>query len=438
MSAHASPPPTTLDPTSETLLNTLKDAPLTVLCGRNNAGKSFILRQLLRAIGEKAFYLGPARYHNFNALNVYGPSTDRRSNRWREMLNHLFSGHQNVDNSPMNLGEAISAFSDAQREKLFGLLKLLLGSTVSVEQTVPNNLMSQRYIRVDEHNLAFQSSGFRLAATLLTCLFDDDYDTFIIDEPELGLSPEVQGTIADFLFDPSNRAEYFPHIKSVMLATHSPLFIDRRSISSNVAVARTGTTISLKQLSTIQELHRLQLQLLGNRLETLYLPAAIILVEGPCDHTYIARLVALKFPSSPISVVACAGDSRIKEVLGVAKQMLADFSRSPYANRIFVVLDSVHEKSMPAQLVKMGLAAENIIVWQKNGIEYLYPASTMERKFGVFGSIDIAGDEVSANGVTVKKRELADFIVANMTGSEPLPEELEQKLIAPLRSLATV
>lgn len=438
MGTHASPPPTTLEPASETLLSTLKDAPLTVLCGRNNAGKSFILRRLLRAIGEKAFYLGPARYHNFNTLNVYGPSAERRSRRWHQMVTHLFSDNQNVDNSPMNLGEAISAFSDAQREKLFALLERLLGSSVSVEQTVSNNLMSQRYIRVDDYNLAFQSSGFRLAATLLTCLFDSDYDTFIVDEPELGLSPEVQGTIADFLFDPSNRAEYFPHIKTVILATHSPLFIDRRDISSNVAVARSGTKISLTQISTIQDFHRLQLQLLGNRLETLYLPAAIILVEGPCDHTYVARLVALNFPSSPISVIACAGDSRIKEVLALARQMLADFTRSPYANRIFVVLDSVHEKSMPAQLVKMGLAAENIVVWEKNGIEHLYPVSTMQRRFGVFASIDITGDEVSANGVTVKKRELAEFIVANMTGGEALPEELKQKLISPLRALATV
>jgi predicted ATPase len=70
----------------------------------------------------------------------------------------------------------------------------------SIQQTHPTNSMSQKYISVDGYNLAYQGSGFRLAAVLLACLVDADQTTLIIDEPELGLSPEIQATLADFLY----------------------------------------------------------------------------------------------------------------------------------------------------------------------------------------------------------------------------------------------
>ena len=120
-----------------------------------------------------------------------------------------------MDNSPLDLGQAIAELNDAQRDRLFSMLSRLLGSKTSVELTVAGNSMSQRYVRVEDYNLVFQSSGFRLAATLLTCLLDEESSVFIVDEPELGLSPEAQGVITDFLFDPVQRAEHFPHLTSL-------------------------------------------------------------------------------------------------------------------------------------------------------------------------------------------------------------------------------
>lgn len=46
--------------------------------------------------------------------------------------------------------------------------------------------------------------------TLVTSLLNAEYDTYLIDEPELGISPEAQGILADFLFDRSHREKYFP------------------------------------------------------------------------------------------------------------------------------------------------------------------------------------------------------------------------------------
>jgi hypothetical protein len=36
------------------------------------------------------------------------------------------------------------------------------------------------------------SSGFRLCLYLLATMLDDAFDTFLIDEPELGISPGLQ------------------------------------------------------------------------------------------------------------------------------------------------------------------------------------------------------------------------------------------------------
>jgi hypothetical protein len=130
-----------------------------------------------------------------------------------------------------------------------------------------------------------KAPAFRLAAVLLACLVDADHTTLIIDEPELGLSPEIQALLADFLYTEAQRREYFPHLQSVIVATHSPLFLDRQNVTSNYFISRVEQVISIKQLATIQDLNSLQFLLLGNRFETLHLPSAFVLVEGLFDHT---------------------------------------------------------------------------------------------------------------------------------------------------------
>ena len=285
--------------------------------------------------------------------------------------------------------------------------------------------MSQQYISVGGHNISFTSSGFRLIATLVTSLLDSDYDTFLIDEPELGISPEAQGVFAEFLFDRAHRARYFPHIKTLVLATHSTVFLDRSRIQSNYTIEKHGDEISVGQLQTQAELNRVHFFLLGNRFETLYLLSAIVLVEGKCDHRFIERLLTLRYPNSQFSVIAANSDNRIKEVLSIARGLLTDIQRSPYHDRIFVVLDAVHSASMPQHLVDMGLPAENIIKWQKNGIEYYYPPTLLDRVFGAGPEIAIEGDRISRNGLEYTKGDLVEKIVSMLEVTTPMNGDLE-------------
>jgi predicted ATP-dependent endonuclease of OLD family len=427
------PPPTRVHPNSLTTLESIKNSAVTVLCGRNNSGKSFLLRILLQSLGSETSYLGPARYSNFNVLAPYGFQPNRKSEKYLSLLRHFQNNNQNLDNSPLNLQQAISELNDEDRTLLFQLISQLLGADTQIKYTIPNNSMSQKFVDVDGFNLSFTSSGFRLVITLLTCLLDKDYNRYLIDEPELGLSPEIQGVFADWLLDDQNRARYLPHMTNVVLATHSPVFLDRRTIGNNVIVDRIGSDITLKRIETVQELNSLQFRLLGNRFETMFLPSAILLVEGKTDHAYLSRLINLKAPNSTVSVINANSDSRIRDIVAVARQMFGDIRRSPYAQRIFVILDARHGQGLRDQLGRMGV--DNIVVWDNNGIEFLYPQRLLENLFGKFTTLNITDDIISANGHGFTKQELNDYVLNGLRADEELPDELIQKLMGPLEKV---
>lgn len=160
--------------------------------------------------------------------------------------------------------------------------------------------------------------------------------------------------------------------------------------------------------------------------------AFIIIVEGKCDHKFIERVVGLRYPTSQLSVISANSDSRIKEILNVARGLLTDIQRSPYRDRIFVVLDSVHSATLPQEIAAMGVPRENIIIWPKNGIEFYYPPSLVDKAFGAGPEITIVGDEVSRNGVSYTKIELAEKVVGLLEGGTAMATEFETMLLKPL------
>ena len=309
------------------------------------------------------------------------------------------------------------------------IVKALLGVDLEWRQTVENNSMSQKYISCGGHNISYTSSGFRLITTLVTSLLDTDYDTFLIDEPELGISPEAQGILADFLFDRHHRATYFPHIKTIVFATHSTIFLDRTRITNNYTVEKVGDEISIYPIQSQADFNSIHFFLLGNRFETLYLPSAIVLVEGKCDDKFVERVLALRYPASQISVISANSDTRIKEVLNVAKGLLADIQRSPYRDRIFVILDSVHSAGLPDQLVAMGIPRDNIVVWPKNGIEFYYPPALIDTIFGAGAEVTIDGDVISRNGISHNKVALVGKVSSMLQADTEMHEEFETRFL---------
>lgn len=431
-------PHTTISALSGPVLAQIRASEYAVLVGRNNCGKSYLLKMLAQQWGDMASYLGPARYQNFQVLSPYSPNRDRLNQKRNQQRQHWQqANHSNQDNSPVNLQQAIAELSDNKREVLAKMVKELLGADLEWLQTIPNNSMSQRYVSYGGHNVSYTSSGFRLIMTLLTSLLDTDFDTFLIDEPELGISPEAQGVLADFLFDRAKRAHYFPHVKTIVFATHSTIFLDRLTIANNYSVSKQVDEISIEQVQTQAAFNNIHFFLLGNRFETLFLPSAIVLVEGKSDDAFVERVVSLRFPSSQVSVIPAHSDSRIKEVLNIARGLFADLQRSPYRDRIFVILDSVHSASLPKQLTDMGIPAANVIVWPDNGIEFCYPPTLVDKFFGSGEKLSINGDVVSRNGVSYSKTDLAAKVSASLAPDTPMHPNFETLFLNPLAKVVS-
>lgn len=260
-------------------------------------------------------------------------------------------------------------------------------------------------------------------------MLNEDYDTYLIDEPELGISPEAQGIFADFIFNPEVRNKYFSHIKTIVLATHSTVFLDRSNITNNYFVEKKGDIINISKVNTISDINKIHFFLLGNRLESLYMPSAIIIVEGICDYKYIERVLHVRYPEYRFSIIQANSDNRIRDVFNVTKNLFGDIQKSPYKERIFSVIDSVHGDGLVRHLEQMGVPNNNIVVWSKNGIEYYYPPKIIKEIFHTEGDLTITDDVISLAGVEYKKNELVDLVIQKIDSHTEYNNEFETELL---------
>ncbi len=368
-----------------------------------------------------------AALRNPNELDQF--ESQFQSNFWSEEYNY----EQNY----IDLNHIILGLSDSQRLSFFELCSRLIGSSFSLRRVQLDNELSPRYIDVGGQNLSVASTGTRLLMTILGICMDDRFKTLFIDEPELGLSPRVQTALAAFLQDPVERPKYFPHLKQVLLATHSNLFLHRNDLTSNYIVSKDETHITLSRVQNVGDFHRLQFNLLGNTLEGLFLPSSVLYVEGETDHDYLERLCALRFAGRNVVVIRSSGDPKKK--VHVLRETLGDLQKSPLRDRIFVVVDSVHARGLLAELVQMGVQPDNVIVWTQNGIEYVYPPEIMTRVFSCseneLSALTFREDVVCLNGIERRKTDLCQEVVRSLNAATVLPAEMESLLTKIARAI---
>ncbi len=404
---------------------------LTVLSGGNNSGKSAVLKALKQQLGRTAYLVGPSRFYHIHQISTQTRDPNEIQSLENQFQNSYLQPEINHEQNFLDLGRVIANLSDKDRVKLFSVCSELIGSEFSLQKVDPENELSMRYIDMDGQSLGLGSTGTRLLMTLIGICLDTRFNAILIDEPEIGLSPKVQEAFASFLQDQEKRALMFPHLSNVYLATHSHLFLDRREPKNNFVVSKENDVVTITQTETIGELHRLQFNLLGNSLEKISLPSAILVTEGPSDYDYLKRLVELRFPEKRITVVSGLGDVK-KKVHSIKEMLGGDLQKSPYGSRLFIIVDSVHPRGLSKALEDMGVKKENLIVWNKNGIEYVYPKSILSRVFSVGedvidAELKIDGDDVKIRDISYKKADLAKQIVSQIENSTNLPDELEKK-----------
>lgn len=412
-------------------------SPLTVLSGPNNSGKSAYLKGLKQHLGRTAYFMGPIRFYHVHQIGSRSVDANELDQLEQQFISTVSQREQNYEQNFLDLTRILTNLNDAQRDKLLKLCSELIGGEFQLLQQDPANRMSMFYVDVDGTNLGHTSTGTRLLMTLLGTCMDSRFSAMLIDEPELGLSPKVQRAFSDFLQNAEYRKEYFPHLANVYLATHSHLFLDRVEPTNNFVVQREGANLTVTGVQTVSELHQLQFNLLGNDMETIFLPSAIVIVEGKTDYEYVRRLIELHLPSRRVTVIPAGGDVKAKSY-AVKETLGGDLQKSPYRERIFVVVDSVHDPSLHQSLQAIGIPANHIVAWEKNGIEYVYPPVLLSELFGcgpeALGELTTEGDVVTIRDVSLRKAELATAIVSKLSESTLLPEELTVKLLDPLRT----
>jgi hypothetical protein len=209
-------------------------------------------------------------------------------------------------------------------------------------------------------------------------------------------------------------------------------------MSNNFSVSKTEKTVTTSQIASMQQFHDLQFTLLGNELTSLFLPSCIVIVEGESDYLFIKRLVDLHYPGKGISVINSGGDGETEKQLRTVRNIFGDLSKSPYRERLFIMLDKRHSVRI-GNITKQGVAKEKVIHLDANGIEYYYPEALLSEIFicgkNPYAQLQLTDNAVKVKDVEFKKTDLARLVSEQLTKSMPFAPELREKLFDPLSAL---
>ncbi len=399
----------------------------TIFSGANNSGKSLTLKYLYRLYGNKALLVGVNRFYNLDRISS-GNETNT-SSFYPRHLQQLYTRDINTENNYLNFEHILYSLSDNDFSILWDICGDLLDTSFVLEPVRPGYRFSGWQIKMGNEKLSVGSTGTRLLLSLVGVMLMKDIEILLIDEPELGLSPRIEAALAKYIHDTDLRKGYFPHLKQIYIATHSHIFLNRSVHDDNFTVSKEGGLISIEQVKSVADLHHLQFSMLGNELQTLFLPSAIIIVEGPTDRDYLSKVLQLYIPEKRITVARSDGDSVAKQI-NMLNEMLGDLQVSPYKNRVFVVLDKNYSVKLQ-RLINNGVANDNIQSWTRNGIEYYYPHNLLGDVFGcspdeVVERMEVADNFVTVNTIHKSKKELCSIIVTKMTldSLRYIPQEL--------------
>jgi hypothetical protein len=402
---------------------------ISVLSGLNDSGKSAALKVIRHFLGKDAYLLACSRFYSHTHVAGNVRPDQQKADVIRELDQEFRSG-QNSEINRLELNELIVQLDNRARERLFELAGTVLGGKFELRSRDPGNVFSTRIVYYNDRTLGAASSGTRLMLTILGTCLDSRFHTVLLDEPELGLSPRAQRKIAELLFNDAMRKAWFPHLKQVFLVTHSHLFLDRSVYQNNFILQRAGDAVSITQVTSIAAFHNLQFNLLGNDLEALFLPSAVVVVEGPTDQSVLRRAFLLRFPDKRITVVNAGDEGQMGAKLHMMSEILGDLSTSPYRSRVFFLLDAVHsigKKGTRAKILAKHALPENIVTLSQNGIEHYYPEVVVGALFGgaTLASVRVNDDDVSANGIEMKKADLAARVENRLTAEAKFGGELE-------------
>lgn len=166
-----------------------------IVSGTNNCGKSYLLRRVNEILGHKAYYLACQRFFNIHQINSRVKQENEERENFRNFLNQ-FNQTSNFDESTTNLMTSLTGLKQDQLDTVLDLCSELIGDKFENRRVMEGYPYTNHYIAVNDYNISWSSTGSRLLLTILAIMVNTAYETVLLDEPELGLTPSLQTKLA--------------------------------------------------------------------------------------------------------------------------------------------------------------------------------------------------------------------------------------------------
>lgn len=268
--------------------------PITYIVGANGTGKSIFAEKLkaqLRTNKFKVRYFGADRIANLagkwdNAGYLAGDRIQKG----------LDIGNFNMYKTKADeLGQSIDALIELQKKldlqiKIESILSDLFQKELTFEEKggFLNIVLTDKKSGKTYDLKKNESHGLKEIITLLTFIYDDDYNCIILDEPELNLHPQFQQFILQEI--KKNAGSPDDGRKLFIILTHSPYMLDIRNSNDllNYIVFHKGAKPSfITEYSfddyQLQRFNRLLLRINTNH-KTLFFASSPVFVEGYIDQ----------------------------------------------------------------------------------------------------------------------------------------------------------
>lgn len=207
---------------------------INLIVGPNGTGKSLFADQLKQQVQQQGYKPRLLNAERLSGLEKQNYSYYGHSNL-NEGLN--ISQFNDLKNHGENYGLSSSAFIILKerldvRVKIEALLSDIFNKTIRLVEEggylkpkIQNNSGGSEYGLKEK-----ECHGLKELMTLLTFLYDESKNCLILDEPELHLHPQFQSFLLSEIRKFSGDPKVDPTKKLFFIITHSPYFLDLRSI----------------------------------------------------------------------------------------------------------------------------------------------------------------------------------------------------------------
>lgn len=395
-----------------------------VIVGANNSGKSTFLRAVTKNDKKDHSYLV-----NVNRTVLTGEGAirkDYQDDYPRRIVRAVGRTNDNYQRETEPLQDFFN-LKDKERKAIIDWYNNYFPNQITEERGDPENTASPMFLKVNGFSITDQGSGVRATFEIFIKLFDPKIEILCIDEPEIGLEPQLQKYLFSALKGKASSD------KKIILATHSHHFLDFNSADNNYVCQRDSNNKIF--LTQVEDLKPVIFRLLGNTLSSFLLPENILVLEGPSDTTFLNRCLLL-LSKNNISIHNSGGNGSLSYAINSITQFLRfhDTSLPIYKDKIFVIADKPTKDTLIREWKKILSNEQKLKVLSRDAIEYYYPHRLLKEIFNTSDSLDTIIVEYlknypnGFNGVRISKTQLAKAVSEKIT-AEDLNDESNELFV---------